>query len=145
MDLDIPPHFLALVPRGTLPTEVELLVGELGDKLKNQLGLSSCITDSLSWYRESFDRCGNWDSWIWDSVTGRDYNTREHKFKGFVVVKNRSLGRANASIVDLALSNQRLVLYFQPDKDIEVVSRIEQTEPEELAAGWTVTTQELRG
>ena len=139
------PHLLALIPRGTLPAEAEAMLNELAGRLKDQIGLNATLVDSLTWYRENFDRCGNWDSWIWDAVTGRDYDTREHRFHGFVVCKSRSLGRANASITDLALTNQRLVLYFQPDRDIEVVTRIEQTEPEELAAGWTVTTQELRG
>lgn len=143
--MDTPPNLLALVPRGTMPIEVDTLLGELSDQLKNQLGLDATLTDSLTLFRETFDRCGNWDSWIWDAVSGRDYNTREHRFKGFVVCKSRSLGRANASIVDLALSNQRAVLYFEPGNPIQFVSKIAQTEAEELASGWTVTTQELRG
>lgn len=138
------PHLLALVPRGTLPVEIDALLGELSDKLKSQLGLDVCLTDSLSWYREAFDRCGNWDSWIWDSVTGRDYDTREYRFKGFVVVKSKALGRGNASITDLALAKQRVVLYFEPENMIETVTRVDQTDAEDLASGWTITTQPLR-
>ena len=79
------------------------------------LGISVIVTDSMKWYREKFAASGNWDSWVWDTVLGRDYSTRSRYFDGFVVVSQK-LGRVSANIAILALRNDIFVLSWSEDK-----------------------------
>jgi hypothetical protein len=124
---------------------VEDALSKVKTTLSTSLGLDNvALVDSASWYREQFDSCGNWDSWVWETVTGRDYATREQHFHGFVVLGDR-LGKASAGIADLALRNGRAVLAWKESKDLCNVQSIVCLDKEDMAAGWGLGTTSIKG
>lgn len=131
---------LVLVSRSLTHEESEQAIPKVreavNDYLENRRNM--LLIHSSDWYRESFEVAGNWDSWIWETVTGRDYATREKHFDGFVVYGDR-LGRANAGIVDLALRNQRAVLAFQGEAGLGIVNAVVSLDPEDMVSGWTIS------
>jgi hypothetical protein len=102
------------------PNEVAEVAAHVQASLFSTLGLNVELVDSASWYRERFDICGNWDSWIWETVTGKDYGTREDHFAGFVMAGDR-LGKASAGIVELALRRGCAVLTCHTDGTLRTV------------------------
>jgi hypothetical protein len=135
--------FLALVSKETLPIQAEQSKVDLTRALA-ALGIPDvAITDSGEWFRERFAVCGDWQSWIWESVNGKDYNTRELNFDGFIVCTD-PLGRANAQIVELALRNQRAVLSWD-GSDLKSVSRLLVRDANSWVDGWGVETSPLGG
>lgn len=132
-------RILVLVPRTLLPLEVEQACDTARESLSQQLGLKTPeVIDSFAWYRDAFARCGTWESWIWETVCGRDYGTRERHFDGFVVIGER-LGRAGAAIADLAVRSNRAVLSLKGQK-LDSVQRVLQVDPTDMVTGWTVET-----
>lgn len=135
--------FLALIAKDTLPVYVEQMRTELTGAL-HAFGLPDvAITDSGAWFRERFAVCGDWESWIWESVCGKDYATRQPNFDGFVVCTD-PLGRANAQIVELALRNQRAVLAWD-GSELRSVSRLVTYDNNRWADGWGIETTSLGG
>jgi hypothetical protein len=98
---------------------------------------SVILVHSADWYHETFQSCGNWDSWIWETVTGRDYGTRDKHFDGFIVYGEK-LGRANAGIVDLALRSDRVVLAMR-EAQLDIVTGVVALDTEDMVSGWTLT------
>lgn len=133
---------MALVPRDLTAPEVEKVVNDTKATLTDIGGTQLILTDSGTWYRSEFGRCGNWESWIWETVTGRDYNTRRPNFNGFVVCGPKTLGRAHAGIVKLALRNGRPVLWWQ-EGHLESVVEIAENNPEDFTSGWEIYTRSL--
>ena len=126
------------MPRNLTPVEVEEVTTQVRVGLTVGLGLSDVtLVGSIAWYREQFDICGNWDSWIWETVTGRDYATRAEHFAGFVVAGDR-LGRAGAGIVDLALRQGRLVLLWRANAPLQSVRSVVPVDMSDMTSGWTV-------
>lgn len=119
-----PLKLLLLVPRSLTPREIEEVSPQVHTALKEVLDLEGVsLLDSAEWYRQQFGASGNWDSWVWETVTGRDYGTRQRHFGGFVVVGDR-LGRASAEIVRLALQNARVVLHWAPNSTLSYVQSV---------------------
>lgn len=117
---------------------------KLKQVLESQLGLSEVlITDSGTWYKQSFDTAGNWDSWIWETVLGRDYETRDRHFSGFVVYGDR-LGRATAGVCNLALRSDRAVLVFDGQR-LGKVTSVVTVDQENMVSGWTVDVSAIGG
>lgn len=134
---------LALVAKDTLPVYIEQMRTDLTRAL-HAFGLSNVVlTDSGAWFRERFSACGDWESWVWESVCGKDYNTRAPNFDGFVVCVD-TLGRANAQIVDLALRNQRAVLAWD-GSELRSVSRLLTYDHQRWADGWGIETTSIGG
>ena len=135
---NVSPRFLVLVSKDMGELEKNRSVETAKAVLTAQLGLASAeVVDSSAWYRQEFSRCGDWDSWIWNTVTGKDYNTRKPHFTAFIVCEEQ-LGRANAQIIDLAVRNQRVVLFCQKDTPLKEVDGAEAEDPENWKAGWKV-------
>jgi hypothetical protein len=127
------------------PREVEAVASKVKAKLSSSLDLGAVVlTDSAAWYREQFDACGNWDSWVWETVTGRDYATREKHFHGFIVLGDR-LGRASAGIVDLALRNGRAVLAWKEAEPLLTVQSVVRLDDEDMVSGWGMGTTDIKG
>ena len=103
------PKLLILVPSGMPQAEAEALRTESQARLEKELGSSIECELSSHWWSAQFERAGSWDSWIWETVTGKSFNTRGPHFDGFVVCTEQ-LGKANAGIVGLALKQKRSVL-----------------------------------
>jgi len=135
--------FLALVAKDTLPVYVEQMRTDLTRAL-HAFGLADvAITDSGAWFHERFAVCGDWQSWIWESVNGKDYATREPNFDGFVVCVD-TLGKANAQIVELALRNNRAVLAWD-GSELRSVSRLLTYDANRWVEGWGIETTSLGG
>lgn len=136
-----PVRLLLLIPR-TFTWEQTVEAKEKADTaIKRFLDRSNvALTDSGEWYKEQFGACGTWESWIWETVAGRDYGTREPHFNGFVVYGDR-LGRASAGIVDLALRNNRAVLALRAnDAPVELVKSLALIDETDMVTGWRVET-----
>lgn len=86
-----------------------------------------------------FPRCGTWDSWITDTVNGKDFSTREPHFAGFVLCTSTP-GRATAQIVALALSGGRLVLFWESGAPLSLVRRVVTVDDQRWKDGWRVET-----
>jgi hypothetical protein len=100
------------------------------------------VVDSASWYHKTFSAAGNWESWIWESVNGRDFGTRKEHFAGFVVCEP-TLGRANASIVRLALRGKRTVLHWVESAPLRLVTEVIELDGNDWKTGWGVQSHDL--
>lgn len=102
------------------------------------------VIDSTAWWEKRFAACGDWDSWCWETVTGREYTSRKPYFNGFVVCTYQ-LGRANAQIVELALRNDKAVLAWSKGQPLLVVTSVHQRDSEAWVDGWSYKTRPLEG
>lgn len=137
------PHILILVNKSLLPKEIEAIRENVGDALAGLFGKEFKVFDSHAWYKERFESCGDWQSWVWETVNGKDYHSRRPHFNGFAVASPR-LGRANADIVKLALRNKKGVLYWSRDEAIQVVRSVTTLDADSWVDGWGVETSEIR-
>lgn len=139
-----PLRLLALVQRDLGRAEIDAHKGRAATQIAATLGLPGepHITDSIDWYQEKFGTAGNWDSWVWETVTGRDYETRKPHFDGFVVFGDR-IGKAGAAIVDLALRNAKAVIFWS-DGHLAHVRGVTVVDSEDMARGWGLLLEELK-
>lgn len=138
------PRLLALVSQGRSSVQIEYAVEDVKKRVRELVGREPCVMDSATWYRDHFRHCGDWDSWVWETVTGKDYSTRQLRFAGFVVC-TPTLGRATAKIVDLALRNNRPVLAWKEQEPLTQVTRLVELDGSDWKAGWTVDTRPVGG
>ena len=99
------------------------------------------VEQSDEWFKRSFNRAGSWDSWIWETLNGRYYETGEPLFAGFITLR-RYLGRANGQIARGALQGGTPVLLWDGDQLHQVVDVLHE-DPGDWTAGWTLNTQPL--
>lgn len=118
--------------------QIDQIVSDFIREFKRWANRSVRVTDSADWYNQTFASCGSWDSWIWETVNGVDFQTRRRNFDGFVVLSD-SLGRANAGIVRLALRNNAPVLAWKNDA-IRTVTALEEIDVNDWMGGWQVQT-----
>ena len=130
-----PLRFLVLVNREMSGMAVERALETVVLMLEKDLGVSAELTDSAKWYKDQFHRCGDWSSWIWETVTGKSYETRRPHFSGFVVCEEE-LGKANAQIVTLALRNNRAVLFCRKNQPLAPVTSVEEVDATNWKRGW---------
>ena len=133
---------LVLVTKGLNDEYVATLMTDVRDALQH-VGISNVtLVDSGAWFRERFSQTGDWDSWIWETVNGIDYITRQYNFDGFVATTEQ-LGRANASILSLALRNKRAVLSYLENRSIRKILDINADDPDNWAEGWSFDSVEI--
>jgi hypothetical protein len=109
-------RILVLFSRESETEEIQRLLGSVAACLS----VPAELVDSPSWYARDFPRCGNWDTWAWETVRGVDYGTRQRKFDGYVLC-TPVVARANAQIVLLALQDQMPVYTHSNNKLMRVV------------------------
>lgn len=137
-------RFLVLVTKGWTEEYIASILENAGKELET-LGVSSYrLMDSGTWFRERFPACGDWDSWIWESVNGVDYITREVHFDGFILTSIQ-MGRANASIAALALRNKRAVLALEENQPLKKVTAINADNVDDWAEGWSYDAERIGG
>jgi len=127
---------LVLVTKGMTDDYVASMMNDVKDALVRAGILNVVLTDSGAWFRERFQQSGDWDSWMWETVNGIDYVTRQHYFDGFVVTADQ-LGKANAGIASLALQNKRAVLAYSEDRPLKKVTEIHADDPTNWTEGWS--------
>lgn len=104
------------------------------------LGLDQVeLVGSADWYRAQFPRSGTWEAWIWDTVNGKDYQTRRAHFAGYVVCET-TVGRANAGILRLALQQRYPAFLWQDQERLQKVTGLNQEQADNWQAGWRVQT-----
>jgi hypothetical protein len=103
--------------------------------IREKLKLEVELVDSAFWHKEQFQRCGDWSSWVWETVTGRDYDTRRPHFAGFIICEEE-LGKANAQLVELALRNGRSVLFARRNRPLSTVKAVEEADSTNWQRGW---------
>lgn len=134
---------LLLLPRGTAFPEIQALRPAVEDQLHSLAGKKLTVVDSLTWYQSTFAACGNWESWIWETVTSKDYYTRQLVFRGYVLAQSLVLSRANAGIIRLALSSGRPVFFYLEGHPLQAVSRVVERDPEDFSSGWEAETKAI--
>ena len=137
-----PRRILLLADRQAEPDWIQDAKAHAIIKLGQVLPYGFEIVDSAAWHAESYDRCGDWTSWFWETVHGIAYQTRKRHFDAFLVAQT-DLGRANAEILKIALSANRPVLFCKQGHDIGIVYRIEATDAENWKSGWSVEVTPL--
>lgn len=130
-----PAAFLVCTPKHFGPAEEERAAEEASGLLA-ALGVNPQCVPGGEWFRESFSKHGNWDSWIWDTVHGKDYNTRALRFAGFVLC-GREVGRATAGIARTALQSSRVVLAVV-DSTLYAVTDVVEQDSNRWSDGWTL-------
>lgn len=124
--------------KGVTPSQIEATQSSVESALSVAFpNLSFDLTNSVDWFTRRFEVCGGWDAWVWETVNGRDYQTRRGLFDGFVVTSN-PMGRANAEIVKLALRAGRGVLLWSEGEPLKSVQRILLIDDNNWTAGWSV-------
>ena len=142
------PKILLLFPKGTSSPDTEVTTEKVRSFIKERLSAALAETGELvssdNWFNQSFSQYGDWDSWIWETVNGKDYNTREFHFKGFIVVtsQNHTCGRATASISSLALRAGRVVLHFD-GSSLRKAESVEKNHSDSWVDGWHVNSEPL--
>lgn len=135
---------LVLVTREMDERQIEAVSSDIQAALMKFSPRTYIMTDSAAWYREKFASSGSWESWIFETVAGRDYHTRRPNFDGFVVATT-TMGKANASICSLALQNDRAVLAWQEDQPLRLVTSINLDNPDDWANGWSFESKAIGG
>lgn len=135
-----PLRFLLLVNRGMGSSAIDEAAEIACSLIGEELGISAELIDSAFWYKEQFGRCGDWSSWIWETVTGKNYDTRKSHFSGFVLCEEE-LGKANAQIVDLALRNGKIVLFARKNRPLSSISEVQTVDKDDWQRGWRVKVE----
>ena len=82
---------------------------------------TAILSDSSTVYQDSFDQCGNWDSWIENVTTGVHPITRSPKFHVFIS-PNRQIGKATATIFRKAIEKGKECFLLDGKELIPVLS-----------------------
>lgn len=138
-----PPRLLALVDASFEEEEVGQVLSSLSTTWHQVMGAAAFFKDSRTWYSESFSLCGSWDAWTWATVAEKPYGSRRTHFDGFVVC-TPTLGRANKAIVDHALRDGRVVLFWDREQ-LSLVQRLITRDENNWRAGWAVQTVPILG
>jgi hypothetical protein len=91
--------------------------------------------DSKTWYDQTYSSCGSRDAWIWETVNGKDYDTRKSHFSAFVTVTER-LDRSTAQIASFVLREGKVLMGFNQQHQVLNVTSLRPREDE--AGGWAL-------
>ena len=133
---DFRPTLLACFPKHFSPGQEETAIEEASVLLLGK-GIRARCVSSGDWFKQSFAQHGNWDSWIWETVHGKNYHTRAPNFHGFLV-HGAEVGRATANIVRTALQSGRVVLACV-DNCLYAVTDVAERDSNRWTDGWTLT------
>jgi hypothetical protein len=134
------PKILALTPKAQDGVSFDIVGAQ--ERLSNSLGANVQLIASTDWYMESFERCGGWESWAWETVLGKSFATRDSHFQGFVCL-TEMVGRANALIINLALRNSKPVMLCVDGRPIGIVSAVTVIDSNDWKTGWGLVSREL--
>ncbi len=101
----------------------------------------SCVP-VRKWREQTYSAAGDQYAWVWETVQGRDYNTRERHFAFFAVV-SPWLDREGAQIVSLALAEHKVVLGLNCKTQLLEVQGLRKQEDE--SGRWTVWGIQIGG
>lgn len=122
------PRALVLVPKGGDTNRV----AELKQTIQAMLPRPVELEDSLSWYLRRFAVCGNIDSYVFDTVTGISYASREPYFEGFFLAEvgeDRCVDEMTHKMVELAISIGKPVYWCPPGAN--TLQRVRHVQPVE--------------
>jgi len=135
--------FLVLFHKDTSEDEVEKGLSEAKQRLILDLGVEEpTIVDSITWYDATFDRCGDWDPWVKETVLGVDYVSRKPHFNGFLL-RFPLIGMAVANIAKLAIETGKPVLSIFPDNPLCKVTSVTCEDERNWIAGWRANVVSL--
>lgn len=80
-------------------------------QLERLLGTECELVDLKDWFKSTFSVHGSRDSWLFETVRGRDYATRRPLFNLFLCCTG-SLDATQAQLVQFAFSESKPVLGF---------------------------------
>lgn len=89
------------------------------------------------WYDSTFKVSVNMRSWAYDTVCGRDFETRQPHFRGFVAFGKQ--GRVGAALAEQALRRSRPLLAFEDDEFVRGTQLVANQ------GGWSVFGPPLQG
>lgn len=133
---------LVCFPKRVTPSEEEQVCLLIADKLE-EIGAEVDMVTSSAWFQQTFASAGDYESWIYETVCGKDYHTRRTHFAGFVVVTSDGVGRLTAQIAELALTTKQLVLAFNGE-DLSVAWKVETLNADDWQRGWDILTRDIQ-
>ena len=125
---------LVLLPANWTSLRSRLELKTVSRRLAEALGRPVDLRDYKGWHLQMYQTCGDWRSWMWETVLGRDYETRQPHFDAFVVPPD-SIDHVSAEIVNLALNKNRPVLGFNQDMALLQINSLRQCD-EDTGGGW---------
>lgn len=103
---------LVVVSAGMVPLDFDLEVEEACTVLRT-VGLdpaSFTFTSVRNWFQDAFPQAGSLDSWVWETVHGKNFATKEPHFNMFVYPPRVTVDLHGVLVGLEALRNGRLVM-----------------------------------
>jgi hypothetical protein len=138
---------LLLFPKNRDLESVAKSKAQVHSRLQTVLGLTlteDSLVTSNTWFDKTFHLYHDWDSWTWNTVHAKNYNTRDFNFSGFIIMTDQTClcGRATATIAETAMRKERLVLH-DDGQCLRAVTEIEKNESLLWHDGWTVHSAQI--
>lgn len=134
---------LVLLPASWTSLRSRLELRAVADRLEPQVGQKVELHAYKDWHLLMYKTCGDYKSWMWETVLGRDYTTRKPHFDAFLILPE-PLDNAGAEIVFLALSKNRPVLGFNQGWSLLHISSIREEE-DIPGGGWVACGDPFTG
>ena len=134
--------FLVIFPKSASDELIQESMGEIRPQLEARLKSVPALMHSITWYTETFDRCGDWDPWVHETVFGVDYVSRKPHFDGFVVRYPR-VGLATANLIQTAIRAGRPVVAAFAGSRLKRVTSVIVEDENDWIGGWCVNTADF--
>lgn len=76
--------FLVVIADGLLPVALASELYETARLVEACLGVVPDLVLSQAWFQEKFVQAGSLESWVWSTVSAKDYETREPTFAALI-------------------------------------------------------------
>jgi hypothetical protein len=119
---------LIITPRHPDNASVELLRTRLAPRQ---------VRTTSEEYDKRFMDAGSWGAWTRLLAQGKDLYSQQPLFDEFYCLHS-DLGKSNAELVNRALHNGKPVRYIDNDGRHRAVISVEQIDPDDWAAGWSI-------
>ena len=121
--------------------EIEYAENFIRSSFGEKLNLEAVVTRSDRWWFQTFAQCGDWETWIVETVSGRPYGEIGFHFNGFVL-SYPIIGRANAAIMKRAM-DRGAPIFDVTRSELQVVNQINEIDPNNWKSGWSVQSSPI--
>lgn len=135
--------FLLLTSNQMNQEEIEYAEEKAKKEIHAFLNIESSITRSDHWWFEKFAQCGDWETWIQETASGRPYGESGFHFDGFIL-SHPIVGKANANIMKRAI-DRGAVIFDITHGDLRIVQDVLEIDPDDWKSGWSVSSNPVGG
>lgn len=116
------PRFFLAHPKDE--PKADRLAEDLADLLRVEHKLVVEVITGAKDYEQNFHRYGGWDGWTASVATGNEYRGTSlgPRFDAIVVSPDVLIGKATASIVNMALKMRKPVYFYDGGKKLSAVA-----------------------